>query len=77
MESITQLRVLCQKPKVSDREDIGMSYQDIKSKFELKLSIYLTWVFIYFGISANTITFFSGVAAVIGGVLLSFNNTTN
>ena len=32
MESISELRTICQKPKVSDREDIGMSYQDLKSK---------------------------------------------
>ena len=39
MESISKLRELCQKPKVSDREDIGMSYQDIKSKIELGISM--------------------------------------
>ena len=74
MESISQLRAICQKPKVSDREDIGMSYQDLKSRLELNLTIYLTWVFIRFRATANTVTVFSGIAALIGGVLLSFNN---
>jgi len=74
MESISQLRAICQKPKVSEREEIGMSYQDMLTQYRLGLSVYFTWVFIYFGISANTVTIFSGVAAIIGGILLSFNN---
>ena len=51
METIAQLRTLCQKPKVSDREDIGMTYQNLKCRIELKLSIYLTWIFLYLGIN--------------------------
>ena len=74
MESISQLRTICQKPKVSDREDIGMSYQDLKAKLELGVSIYFTWVFIRFGISANSVTYLSGIAAIIGGIFLSFEN---
>lgn len=74
MESISELRAICQKPKVSDREDIGMSYQDLKSKIELGISIYFTWVFLRFGISANSVTLLSGLAAILGGILLSFNN---
>lgn len=74
MESISELRTICQKPKVSDREDIGMSYQDLKSKIELTISIYFTWIFLRFGVSANTVTILSGVAAILGGIFLSINN---
>ena len=74
MESISQLRAICQKPKISDREDIGMNYHDFKTKFEMGLSIYFTWVFIRFGVSANIVTTISGIFALIGGVLFAFNN---
>ena len=74
MDTITKLRELCQKPKVSDREDIGMSYQDIKSKLELGISIYFTWFFLRFNISANTVTYISGLCAIVGGFFLSLES---
>ena len=74
MESISELRAICQKSKVSDREEIGMSYQDFKSKLDLKFSIYFTWIFLRLGISANTVTILSGIAAIIGGILLVSKN---
>jgi len=74
MESISELRAICQKPKISDREDIGMNYHDFKTRLEMGLSIYFTWVFIRFGVSANIVTIISGICALIGGILLAFNN---
>ena len=71
MEKISELRNICQKPKVLEREEIGMSYSGLKTQFDLKLSIYFTWIFLRLGLSANAVTILSGISSIIGGFLLA------
>ncbi len=70
MESISELRNICQKPKVESREAIGFNYHGFKKRCDLKISIYFTWIFLRLGISANTVTILSGIFCIIGGFLL-------
>ena len=71
MESIRELRNICQKPKIESREAIGYNYHSFKKRCDLKISIYFTWIFLRFGISANTVTILSCIVCIIGGFLLS------
>ena len=70
MESIPELRNICQKPKIESREAIGFNYHGFKKQCDLKVSIYFTWIFLRLGISANTVTILSGIFCIIGGFLL-------
>ncbi len=70
MESIHELRNICQKPKIESREAIGFNYHGFKKQCDLKVSIYFTWIFLRLGISANTVTILSGIFCIIGGFLL-------
>lgn len=63
MESITELRKICQSTRPS-------IFSDFLSKFYYKVAIYFTWVCLLFGLSANQVTVFSGVIAFTGGLLL-------
>ena len=71
MECISELRNICQKPKVESREAIGFNYHGFKKRCDLKISIYFTWIFLRLGISANSVTILSGIFCIIGGILLS------
>ncbi len=71
MESISELRNICQKPKIESREAIGYNYHGFKKRCDLKISIYFTWIFLRLGISANSVTILSGIFCIIGGILLS------
>ncbi len=59
METISELRNICQKPKIESREAIGYNYHGFKKRCDLKISIYFTWIFLRLGISANTVTILS------------------
>ena len=71
METISELRNICQKPKIESREAIGFNYHGFMKRCELRISIYFTWIFLRLGISANTVTILSFIFCIIGGFLLS------
>ena len=70
METISELRNICQKPKIESREAIGYNYHGFMKRCELRISIYFTWIFLRLGISANTVTILSGIFGIVGGFLL-------
>jgi hypothetical protein len=74
MESIHELRNICQKPKIESREAIGYNYHGFKKRCDLKISIYFTWILLHLGISANTVTILSGIFCIVGGFLLSYGS---
>lgn len=63
MESITELRKICQNTRPS-------IFSDFLSKFYYRIAIYFTWVCLLLGLSANQVTVLSGIIAFIGGLLL-------
>jgi len=74
METIYELRAICQKPKIAMREKVGVTYNDFMSRFYLKISIYFTWLCLRLGMSANGVTLLSGAFAVIGGFFLALKS---
>ena len=64
MESIEQLRLICQ----SSRPSI---FGDFLSQFYYKVSIYFTWCCLFIGMNANQVTVLSVIFALLGGVLIS------
>jgi len=71
--SIKKLREICQ---VSKAEDTAYGYYSVERWLERnlfrKISIYITWLFLVIGISANQTTLISFLAALTGGVFLTF-----
>ena len=68
MESISELRKICQSTRPS-------IFEDFLSKWYYKVAIYFTWVCLKCRMSANQVTIMSGVVAIIGGGLLALNNS--
>jgi hypothetical protein len=68
MESIKELREICQDTRPS-------IYRDFLSQFYYKVSIYITWVLLKLGLSANQVTVLSGLIAFIGGLLVGSSNS--
>ena len=66
MESISELRNICQSTRPS-------IFTDFLSAYYYRVAIYFTRIFLLLGFSANQVTIFSGFTAAMGGVLLSFN----
>ena len=50
-------------------------YDDWRDKVFLPLSIFLTWFFVNIKISANIVSLISGVFAVMGGIMLTSENS--
>jgi phosphatidylglycerophosphate synthase len=63
MESISELRKLCQSTRPS-------VYTDFLSTAYYRVAIYFTWICIKLNLSANQVTVLSGFFALVGGVLL-------
>lgn len=64
MESIKQLREICQSTRPS-------IYKDFLSSLYYRLSIYFTWICLLFRMTANQVTALSGLVAALGGALVS------
>lgn len=64
MESIKELRKLCQSTRPS-------IFEDPLSRLYYKISIYFTWLCLIFRMSANQVTILSGIIAILGGFLIS------
>jgi hypothetical protein len=64
MESINQLRKICQSTRPS-------IFTDFLSKIYYRLSIYFTWACLHLKMTANQVTFLSGAFAILGGLLIS------
>lgn len=63
MESISELRTICQSTRPS-------IFSDFLSRWYYKVSIYFTWLCLKLGMSANQVTVLSGAVAITGGLLL-------
>ena len=64
MESIEQLRQICQSTRPS-------IFGDFLSQLYYKVSIYFTWCCLFLGMNANQVTVLSVVFALMGGLLIS------
>jgi len=71
MESISELRTICQSSKIEMRGKLGVTYTDLLKRFFLKISIYFTWIFIRFNVGANEVTILSGIFCIIGAFLVA------
>ena len=67
MKSINELRKICQNTRPS-------IWTDFQNKFYYQISIYFTYIFIIFRLKANHVTLFSGMVAIIGGILIISEN---
>ena len=67
METVRELREICQKTRVS-------VFKDFLSYFYQLVSIYFTKIFLIIGLSGNQVTILSGIVSIIGGVLISFES---
>ena len=67
MESIKELRRICQSTRPS-------IFEDPLSRIYYKISIYFTWFCLVLRMSANQVTILSGLIAILGGFLISFES---
>jgi phosphatidylglycerophosphate synthase len=67
METIEDLRKICQKTRVT-------VFKDFLSYFYQFISIYFTKFFLIIRLSGNQVTILSGIVSIIGGFLISFDN---
>ena len=68
MESIPELRRICQSTRPS-------IFEDFLSKWYYKVAIYFTWICLQCRMSANQVTVLSGVVTILGAGLLASSNT--
>ena len=67
MESITELRKICQ----SSRPSI---FNDFLNRFYYRVSIYFTWLCLKLNLTANQVTVISVLFSILGGFLITSNN---
>lgn len=68
MESISELRKICQSTRPS-------IFEDFLSKWYYKVAIYFTWVCLKCRMSANQVTVLSGIVSILGAIFLISNNS--
>jgi len=49
-------------------------YDDWRDKIFVPPAIFLTWFFVNIGVSANMVSVISGILAVLGGIMITFEN---
>lgn len=64
MESIAELRIICQATRPA-------IFRDFLSRWYYHFAIYFTWICLRLGMSANQVTLLSGTFSCVGGVLLA------
>jgi len=77
VESIKELREICQKrtqlyDKKGEKNTSKPVDEYFYDRFLRLVSIYLTWIFLHFPISGNTVTIISMVVGLIAGVMFGF-----
>ena len=74
METISELRLICQNSRTGTKDNELGLWKDFLNKFYYFISIYFTWILIRLRFTANGVTILSGVIAIIGGYLISIDN---
>ena len=74
METISELRLICQNSRTGVKDDELGLWKDFLNKFYYFISIYFTWILIRLRFTANGVTILSGIIAIIGGYLISLDN---
>ncbi len=67
MVTIAELKVNCQNP-------VTQSTKNRLDQFYMKSAIYLSWLFIKLGLSANNVTVLSGLVCIFGGIMLAMRS---
>lgn len=70
MSTIKQMREVCQLKKKNAKGQMVLTGQWFNRLFARKFTIYITWLFVKLGISANTVTFMMIPMGIIGAAMM-------